>query len=63
MGVGTRFTLVVESGLLSGVVLEAVLVDGVTDLRPSFFVDLGVAFGVFVCFGVELFSLPFFLPE
>ena len=40
------------------------LLDGVVDLRPSFFADLGVvAWGVVIGLGVELFSLPAFLTE
>ena len=59
MGVGTLFTaddsLAVEPGLVvEGVAL--VVLAGVA-------ADLGVVLGVVTGLGVELFSLPLFLPE
>ena len=68
MGVGMRIAvlaLVVEPDMLVvGVVAGVVLVDGVVDLHSSFFADLGVVvLGVVTGLGVELFSLPAFLPE
>ena len=59
MGVGTLFTaddsLTVEPGLVvKGVAL--VVLAGVA-------ADLGVVLGVVTGLGVELFSLPLFLPE
>ena len=59
MGVGTLFTaddsLAVEPGLVvKGVAL--VVLAGVA-------ADLGVVLGVVTGLGVELFSLPLFLPE
>ena len=63
MGVGTLFTandsLVVEAGLVVEGVALVVLAGVVGLLSSSFFADLGVAAGL----GVELFSLPLFLPE
>ena len=57
--------LVVEPDMLVvGVVVGVVLVDEVVDLHSSFFADLGVVvLGVVTGLGVELFSLPAFLPE
>lgn len=57
--------LVVEPGrLMVGVVLGVDLVDGVMDLRSSFFANLGVVvLGMGAVLGVELFSLPAFLPD
>jgi hypothetical protein len=63
MGVGTLFTaddsLALEPGLVVEGVALAVLAGVAGLLSPSFLADLGVAAGL----GVELFSLPFFLPE
>lgn len=67
MGVGTLFTaagsLAVET---AGLVVEGValvVLAGVDGLLSSSFADLGVALGVATGLGVELFSLPLFLPE
>lgn len=68
MGVGTLFTadasLIVEPGLVVEGVALGVLAGVVAGLlSPSFLVDLGVVLGVAAGLGVELFSLPLFLPE
>lgn len=67
MGVGTLFTangsLVVEPGLLVEGVALVVLAGVAGLLSSSFFADLGVVLDVATGLGVELFSLPLFLPE
>ena len=68
MGVGTLFTAEVSLAVEPGLVVEGValgILAGVATglLSPSFLADLGVVLGVAAGLGVELFSLPLFLPE